>query len=122
MGNYVYAGAFPERATRGSRAKGSWAPICRISSDESRRAAAMPVSCGGKFASKASPKATKSSIRGFARLSAETRATLPPQGCLTYPYSAGPVEGQINRLTFIKRSMDGRGSFELLRQRVLLAA
>ena len=63
---YVYAGAFPERATHGSRAKGSWAPICRISSNESRRAATMPVSCGGKFASKASPKATKSSIPGCA--------------------------------------------------------
>ena len=27
--------------------------------------------------------------------------------------STGPVEGQINRLTFIKRSMYGRGSFEM---------
>ena len=36
--------------------------------------------------------------------------------------TTGPVEGQINRLTFIKRSMYGRGSFELLRQRVLIAA
>ena len=44
------------------------------------------------------------------------------KAALTYPYSTGPVEGQINRLKFIKRSMYGRGSFELLRQRVLIAA
>ena len=44
------------------------------------------------------------------------------KAALTYPYSTGPVEGQINRLKFIKRSMYGRGSFGLLRQRVLIAA
>ncbi len=36
--------------------------------------------------------------------------------------ATGPGEGQINRLKFIKRSMYGRGSFELLRQRVWVAA
>jgi transposase len=39
-----------------------------------------------------------------------------------FPYSNGPVEGQINRLKFVKRSMFGRGSFELLRNRFLEAA
>lgn len=34
-------------------------------------------------------------------------------------WSNGQVEGQVNRLKFIKRSMYGRGSFELLRTRVL---
>ena len=38
------------------------------------------------------------------------------------PYSNGPVEGQVNRLKFVKRSMFGRGSFELLRQRFLQTA
>jgi transposase len=33
---------------------------------------------------------------------------------LILPYSNGPVEGQVNRLKFVKRSMFGRGSFELL--------
>lgn len=37
-------------------------------------------------------------------------------------YSNGPVEGQINRLKFVKRSMFGRGSFEVLRTRFLEAA
>jgi transposase len=44
------------------------------------------------------------------------------RGALTFSYSNGPVEGQINKLKYIKRSMYGRGSFELLRQRVLQAA
>lgn len=40
---------------------------------------------------------------------------------LILPYSNGPVEGQINRLKFVKRSMFGRGSFGLLRSRFLEA-
>ncbi len=30
---------------------------------------------------------------------------------LTLPYSNGPLEGQVNRLKLIKRSMYGRGDF-----------
>ena len=41
---------------------------------------------------------------------------------LTIPWSTGPVEGHINRLKLIKRSAYGRANFDLLRQRVLLAA
>lgn len=41
---------------------------------------------------------------------------------LTLPYSNGPVEGKINKLKFIKRSMYGRAGFPLLRQKVLKAA
>jgi hypothetical protein len=37
------------------------------------------------------------------------------------PYSQGQTEGRINKLKFVKRSMYGRGRFELLRQRVLYA-
>lgn len=40
----------------------------------------------------------------------------------TLPYSNGPVEGKINKLKSIKRSMYGRASFPLLRQKVLKAA
>jgi transposase len=36
-------------------------------------------------------------------------------------YSNGPTEGAVNRLKTIKRMMYGRGSFELLRKRVLLS-
>jgi transposase len=38
---------------------------------------------------------------------------------LTLPWSNGPVEGHVNRLKLIKRSMYGRANLRLLRQRVL---
>jgi transposase len=41
---------------------------------------------------------------------------------LTLPYSNGPVEGKVNQLKYIKRSMYGRSGFPLLRQKVLKAA
>jgi transposase len=41
---------------------------------------------------------------------------------LEYPWTNGPVEGQINRLKTIKRQMYGRANFDLLRARVLWAA
>jgi len=40
----------------------------------------------------------------------------------TLPYSNGPVEGKINKLKYMKRSMYGRSGFPLLRQKVLKAA
>jgi transposase len=44
------------------------------------------------------------------------------QAGLTLPYSNGLLEGHINRLKLIKRSMYGRANFDLLRLRVLSAA
>jgi len=41
---------------------------------------------------------------------------------LTLPWSSGVVEGHNTRIKLIKRSMYGRGSFALLRKRVLLAS
>lgn len=41
---------------------------------------------------------------------------------LATPWSNGQVEGQINRLEFLKRQRYGRASFDLLRQCVLHAA
>jgi transposase len=35
-------------------------------------------------------------------------------------WSNGPTEGVVNRIKLVKRQMCGRGSFELLRKRVLL--
>lgn len=40
---------------------------------------------------------------------------------LSLPFSNGQVEGQVNRLKMIKRTMYGRAKFDLLRQRVLAA-
>lgn len=41
---------------------------------------------------------------------------------LVEPWSTGPVEGQINRLKLLKRTMYGRAGYDLLRRRVLNAA
>jgi transposase len=40
---------------------------------------------------------------------------------LTLPHSNGVVEGKVNKLKLIKRTMFGRAGFPLLRQRVLHA-
>lgn len=44
------------------------------------------------------------------------------QAALDLPWTTSPVEGQINRLKMIKRTMYGRAGFPLLRARVLQAA
>jgi len=41
---------------------------------------------------------------------------------LTMAWNSGPVEGAVNRIKTIKRSMYGRASFSLLRKRILLNA
>jgi transposase len=41
---------------------------------------------------------------------------------MTLPYSQGQTEGRINKLKLVKRSMYGRGKFDLLRQRALYAS
>jgi transposase len=41
---------------------------------------------------------------------------------IVLPYTQGQTEGRINKLKLVKRSMYGRGKFDLLRQRVLYAA
>ena len=44
------------------------------------------------------------------------------QAGLTLEYSNGQVEGQVTRLKLVRRTMYGRGTFDLLQQRVLYAA
>ena len=44
------------------------------------------------------------------------------QAALDLPWTTSPVEGQVNRLKMLKRSMYGRAGFQLLRARVLHAA
>jgi transposase len=41
---------------------------------------------------------------------------------LTMIWSSGPVEGAVNRIKTIIRSMYGRAGFDLLRRRILLSA
>ena len=51
-------------------------------------------------------------IQGFARGLVQDRAAV--EAALSLEWSNGQVEGQVNRLKFIKRSMYGSASFELL--------
>ena len=55
-------------------------------------------------------------VGGLERDAAAVRAAF------TEPWSTSPVEGQINRLKMLKRSMYGRANHDLLRQRVLAVA
>ena len=59
-------------------------------------------------------------LQSFAQGVEQDKAAV--QAGLTLPLSNGQVEGQVNRLKLIKRSMYGRGGFELLRRRVLHVA
>ncbi len=59
-------------------------------------------------------------VRGFAQGIRQDEAAV--SAALTQPWSQGQVEGQVNRLKTIKRSMYGRASFRLLRRRVLQAS
>ncbi|WP_429650233.1 ISL3 family transposase [Skermanella aerolata] len=64
--------------------------------------------------------AEDSGFKGFARsLRQDVEAV---HAALTLPWSTGPVEGQINRLKVVKRTMYGRAGFNLLRSRVMAAA
>lgn len=58
-------------------------------------------------------------LQGFAAGLRRDKAAVT--AALSLPYSNGQVEGQVNRLKLIKRSMYGRASFDLLRKRVLAA-
>ena len=54
---------------------------------------------------------------GFARGIGEDYEAVT--NALTYEWSNGQLEGQVNRLKVIKRQMYGRAKFDLLRARVL---
>jgi transposase len=59
-------------------------------------------------------------LRAFAvKLLQDTEAVV---AAVVLSYSQGQTEGRINKLKLLKRSMNGRGKFDLLRQRVLYAA
>ena len=59
-------------------------------------------------------------LAGFAASLSRDRDAV--QAVLDLPWTTSPVEGQVNRIKTIKRSMYGRAGFDLLRARVLHAA
>ena len=67
--------------------------------------------------------ATSSGVGEFKRFAASLRRDYGAvQAALSLVWSNGQLEGQVNRLKRIRRSMYGRGKFDLLRRRVLYAA
>jgi len=56
-------------------------------------------------------------LKAFARGLVQDRAAV--EAALSLSWSNGPVEGQVNRLKLLKRSMYGSAGFDLLRARVL---
>jgi transposase len=59
-------------------------------------------------------------LKGFAtKLGHDLDAVLAG---LKLPWSQGQTEGQVTKLKLIRRQMYGRGKFDLVRKRVLMAA
>ena len=56
-------------------------------------------------------------LRGFSQGIQKDYAAV--KAAFTLPWSNGQVEGQVNRLKYLKRQMYGRAKFDLLRLRVL---
>ncbi|CAO4191867.1 ISL3 family transposase ISMdi2 [Methylorubrum extorquens] len=63
--------------------------------------------------------AAASELGGFVAGLRQDEAAVP--AAIDEPWSNGAVEGQVNRLKLIKRSMYGRAGLDLLRQCVLHA-
>jgi transposase len=66
------------------------------------------------------PAAEQSELRSFA--TGIRRDEEAVRAAISSPWSNGQVEGQVNRLKVVKRTMYGRAKFDLLRARVLHAA
>jgi transposase len=68
-------------------------------------------------------RASGSAVLAFRNFAASLRRDeAAVRAGMSLPWSTGPVEGEINRLKLIKRTMFGRAKLDLLRQRVLYAA
>jgi transposase len=65
-------------------------------------------------------KAESSKIRAITGFASKLKDDLDAvRNGVTYQWSNGPVEGQVNRLKMLKRQMYGRASHELLKRRFL---
>jgi transposase len=68
-------------------------------------------------------RAAASALPPFRRFAKGLRADLAAvQAAVTWPWSQGPIEDQINRLRMLKRQIFGRARLDLLTRRFLLVA
>jgi transposase len=58
-------------------------------------------------------------VRAFAASVRRDQAAV--QAALDHAWSSGRVEGQVTKIKLVKRQMYGRGNFDLLKRRLLLA-
>ena len=66
-------------------------------------------------------KTVDSGIKEIASFATGLEADLPAvQNAFNLQWSNGPVEGNVNKLKFIKRQMYGRAGFDLLKKRLVL--
>jgi transposase len=64
----------------------------------------------------------KSATQGFSNFTKRLLDDIEPvRNALLYDWSNGPLEGNINRIKMIKRTMYGRAGFDLLRKKVLFS-
>jgi len=88
-------------------------PLCPTS--PSRSVGEKPLDLDGWLGA-----ASDTALVGFAeRLKRDLPAV---RAAVSLPRSTGPVEGKTSKLKTIKRTMNGRGGFDLLRYRVMEAA
>jgi transposase len=67
--------------------------------------------------------ATRSTVAAIRTFAAGVRRDYQAiAAALEYSWSSGQVEGQVTKIKLRKREMYGRGNFDLLRRRVLLAS
>ena len=64
----------------------------------------------------------KSSIQEFKNFAKRISEDMEPvKNALLYDWNNGPLEGNINRIKMIKRTMYGRAGFDLLRKKILFS-
>jgi transposase len=67
-------------------------------------------------------QAAASTLKPFQRFAVSLRRDYPAvRSGVEHRWSTGPVEGEINKLKMVKRTMFGRAGFPLLQRRILLA-
>ena len=116
-------------ADTGKLADGDHRFVARLLADAPKLADAVAVAKrlhrvlrkeGGEALAEVLAAANDTLLAGFAASLDRDRNAV--QAALDLPWTTSPVEGQINRIKTIKRSMYGRAGFQLLRARVLHAA
>jgi transposase len=113
-------GELPSDADRAFAARLLEMPALQATVTVARRIARLLRRKGDDKLEEALDEAAASPLQSFVTELRKDIAAV--RAALELPWTTSPVEGQINRLKMIKRTMYGRAGFQLLRARVLQAA